>query len=175
MKRKTKVKGFIKAKVLENIDWDFLSKESKSLHPLMHTLGITSARLEHLYELSLGLLEKRDYDRAADAFFFLVTLNTDMSELWLRLGNAEQGRREYEQAIEAYYFAYLNDADDPYPMLYSAQCYESLEEYETGMKCLVTAREVIQDNQDGVIDYKEIENQIEIYSQNLRAKSKKGK
>lgn len=75
--------------------------------------------------------------------FFLVLLKPTSSNLWLRLGNAEQMLEKYEEAIEAYSSAMLCDADDPFPHLYLAEVYGHLHRLLEAQECLNTCFRIV--------------------------------
>jgi tetratricopeptide (TPR) repeat protein len=57
--------------------------EGKAIYQL---LGFTPEIMKKFYEIAVSLAEKNKYEKARDAFYFLVTIASDIAIFWLGLG-----------------------------------------------------------------------------------------
>jgi tetratricopeptide (TPR) repeat protein len=124
------------------------AEKQKSLQEI---LGISDQFLEKGKAIADNALEEKDYDNAADAFYFLASIKGEDGDLWLGLGLAEQERENYPDAVEAFQLAYLcSDQETPFPLMFIAQCYYSIGEIEIGKEFEKQAFKIVDAS-----DYKE--------------------
>lgn len=112
-------------------------------------LEISDEAMQEFYAIAQSYAENKQYEEAADCFLFLSSLEPMTSNLWLRLGNAEQGCGHYEEALDAYSMAMMCDADDPFPHLYSVEVYLELKQHDLAQECLNVSSRLIEENLDG--------------------------
>lgn len=98
-------------------------QEGKSFQEL---LGYSDETMEKFYQAAYNLFQKQKYQKAAEAFTFLTTLNAERHNYWLGLGMSEQVLEEYHGALLAYAMAMMTDITNPLPHYHSANCYRSL-------------------------------------------------
>lgn len=92
--------------------------------PTLHkVLEISSEDLQKYERAACRLLEKKEYDCAADAFFFLTTLDPCCDRYWLNFGLAEQKRKNYDEALKGFGVCAFLNMSDPSPHVYAAECY----------------------------------------------------
>lgn len=139
--------------------------EGKSIQELS---GMSRSTLDMLYLGAKDLYERQHYEEAANAFGILTFLNPRYMIFWLGLGNAEYFCHHYEGALTAYAFAVYVNPNDPSPHLYSAKCYEELQQMDYAINALDLALYVIQEDktQDGL--------RREIEKEKRRLQQKKG-
>lgn len=121
-----------------------------SIPTLQERLEISTADIEKYYQAACRLLQKKEFNRAADAFFLLATLNPNHFHYWLNLGLAEQMRQNYSEALDAFGFAVLANTDDPRPHVYAAECYLALDKTAKSIDSLRIAMECSQDGKECV-------------------------
>jgi type III secretion system low calcium response chaperone LcrH/SycD len=109
-------------------------------------LEISDEVMQEFYTISMNYYENGDYADAADCFLFLLALNPLESNLWIKSGNAEQALHHFEEALEAYSMATLCDADDPFPLLYTAQIYIFMKHKEQAKNALNICIQLIDEN-----------------------------
>lgn len=102
-------------------------------------LGYDNARMEKFYSKAAEFFERQEYEKAAEAFTFLTTLNPAVTSYWLGLGMSEQLIEEYHGALLAYAMAMMSDVVNPMPHYYTAMCYRSLMQPESAMASLQLA------------------------------------
>lgn len=98
-------------------------KEGKTFQEI---LGYTQESMERFYGAAYQLFQKQEYQKAADAFVFLTTLNPYVHNYWLGLGMSEQLNGSYQGGLLAYAMAILTDAENPLPHYHSGNCYRGL-------------------------------------------------
>ncbi|MCE5316369.1 MAG: tetratricopeptide repeat protein [Parachlamydia sp.] len=77
---------------------------------------------QRLYPLAKSLLDKRCFQEAADAFYFLIAQQPDISLFWLGLGIAEHEKHNFEEALLAYEQTLTLDSSLSCAYLYMAEC-----------------------------------------------------
>jgi type III secretion system low calcium response chaperone LcrH/SycD len=93
---------------------------------MQEILGFSQEVMDKFYEKAYLLYQKKEYQRAADAFVFLTTINPRGHNYWIGLGMSEQMAGEYESALMAYTLALLMDERDPLVYYHSAACHHAL-------------------------------------------------
>ena len=106
--------------------------------------------LEKFYEAAYRIFQRQEFEKAADAFFFLVATNPSEHRFWCCLGLCEQLRQRYRQAIEAHGMAIITNVDNPYPHFHSALCYRELGQYQDALAALELAIEYAGDKYESL-------------------------
>ena len=86
-------------------DRQAFKQELAAGNSLQDALGLSIETMANFYGAAHHLFEKKRYKEAANAFLFLVTLNSHQYDYWLGLGMSEQLCGYYEDAIDAYEIA----------------------------------------------------------------------
>ena len=114
-------------------------KEGKTFQEI---IGYSSDAMEKFYTIARNLFERQEYNKSADAFVFLTTLNPYVHNYWLGLGMAEQLNGGFQGALLAYAMAILTNPENPAAHYQSASCYRALNDsknavmsYEMAVRC----------------------------------------
>ena len=109
---------------------EFLS-QGKSIYELF---GFSEDVLGKFYEAGCRLVEKKRFEDARDAFYFLVTIAPTIGEAWLGLGYSYAQCKEMNGAIQAFTCAIelMPQRADPY--LTFARIYVELQDYDEALK-----------------------------------------
>jgi len=99
------------------------------------------------YKAAYSLFEGRHYSDAANAFLFLVTLNTHNHDYWLGLGMSTQLNGDYEAAIDAYEMAAMTDVESPVPYFYLAKCLFAIHDRDSALQAIELALEYSADKE----------------------------
>lgn len=102
-------------------------------------IGYNDQHMDQFYEGAYNLFHMQEYEKAADAFVFLTTLNPYVHNYWLGLGMSEQLNEHYHSAMLAYSMAVLTDVNNPLPQYHTAKCYLALDEKSNAINCLESA------------------------------------
>lgn len=102
-------------------------------------LGYTPEKMESFYESAYNLFKMQEYEKAADAFIFLTTLNPYVHNYWLGLGMSEQLNDSFQSGLLAYAMAILTDMQNPLPHYHSAKCYLGIDDKVSAIAALETA------------------------------------
>lgn len=129
-----KVKAKLKNKKL-------LKKELSEGKSAQEIMGIDNETMSKFYAAAYRLFEHHRYADAANAFLFLVTLNTYNHDYWLGLGMSTQMNGDYESAIDAYEMAAICELDNPVPYFYLAKCLFAMHDRESAVQALDLALE----------------------------------
>lgn len=132
-------------------DKEMLKKELASGRTPQEILGFKQETMGIFYRTAYRLFETKCYIDAANAFLFLVTLNTHNHDYWLGLGMATQQCGDYESAIDAYEMAAVTDVESPIPYFYLAKCLFAIHDRESALQALDLALEYAED-QDQYLD-----------------------
>lgn len=84
----------------------------------------------HLYEVARRCLEERNFQEAIDLFQLLTLLFPQALEPWLGLGMAYQEHARFKEALLAYQQAMQLAPSHPLPVIYTAECYQMLQEFD---------------------------------------------
>lgn len=120
-------------------DVDFVRKEMAEGKTLKEIIGYPEEVMEKFYGAAYNLFQVRDYERAADAFLFLTTLDPYVYNYWLGLGMSEQLKEEFQNALVAYGMAAMIDSQNPVSHFHSATCYQALDNLEDAKASLELA------------------------------------
>ena len=129
-------------------DKKLLEKELAAGKSAQEIIGFSDATMAKFYHAAYQLFEHQRYQDAADAFFFLATLNPRHHEYWLGLGMATQLCHNYEAAIDAYELAAICDISSPIPYFYLAKCLFAIHDRESALQALDLAIETAGENDD---------------------------
>ncbi len=113
-----------------------LKKELSEGKTAQEVLEISNDTMMKFYSAAYYLFENRHYDDAANAFFFLVTLNPHGYDYWVGLGMAEQLKGDFEAAIDAYEMAAMLETENPSAYLYLAKCLFAMHDRESALDAL---------------------------------------
>lgn len=133
---------------------DLLKKELASGKTPQEILGFKEEAMAKFYQAAYQLFEHKRYVDAANAFLFLVTLNTYNHDYWLGLGMSAQLCGDYESAIDAYEMAAVTDVESPVPYFYLAKCLFAIHDRESALQALDLALEYA-DGQDQFLELME--------------------
>lgn len=120
---------------------ELLKKELASGKTPQEILGFKEETMAKFYRAAYRLFEHKRYIDSANAFLFLVTLNTHNHDYWLGLGMSAQLCCDYESAIDAYEMAAVTDVDSPVPYFYLAKCLFAIHDRESALQALDLAME----------------------------------
>jgi type III secretion system low calcium response chaperone LcrH/SycD len=123
-------------------DPDIIRRQVKEGKTFQEILGYTPESMEKFYKVAHNLYQKQDYQRAADSFVFLTTLNPYVHNYWLGLGMSEQLCNNFQGALLAYAMAILTDIENPITHYHSGNCYlalndvnNAIQSYEMAIRC----------------------------------------
>lgn len=122
-------------------DKALLKKEMAEGKSPQQILGFSDETMAKFYRAAYHLFENRRYREAADAFLFLVTLNSHNHDYWLGLGMSTQLYGDFEAAIDAYEMAAITDVESPVPYFYLAKCLFAIHDRESALQALDLALE----------------------------------
>lgn len=136
-------------------DKEWLKKELAKGKTPQELLGFPEETMAKFYRAAYKLFEHKRYTDAANAFLFLVTLNSHNHDYWLGLGMSTQMTGDYEAAIDAYEMAAATDISSPVPYFYLAKCLFAMHDRTSALQALDLALECAGDNDE----YAELKNQ----------------
>jgi len=128
-------------------DKEFLKKELAKGRTPQEILGFKDETMAKFYQAAYRLFEHKKYLDAANAFLFLVTLNSHNHDYWLGLGMSTQLNGDYENAIDAYEMAAVTDVESPVPYFYLAKCLFAIHDRESALQALDLAIGYAQDKE----------------------------
>lgn len=129
-------------------DKELLKKELASGKTPQEILGFKDETMAKFYREAYRLFEHKRYIDAANAFLFLVTLNTNIHDYWLGLGMSAQLCADYESAIDAYEMAAVTDVESPVPYFYLAKCLFAIHDRESALQALDLTLEYAEDKEE---------------------------
>lgn len=104
-------------------------------------LGFSDEAMAKFFAAAYKLFEQHSYEDAANAFLFLITLNSFHHDYWLGLGMSTQLLGDYEGAIDAYEMAAICKLESPVPYFYLAKCLFAIHDRESSIQALDLAIE----------------------------------
>lgn len=104
-------------------------------------LGFSEETMNKFYEAACRLFEVKRYEDAANAFLFLVTMNSYHYDYWIGLGAAVQRCGDYEAAIDAYEMAAVCQLENPAPYFHLAKCLFAMHDRESALQAVDLALE----------------------------------
>lgn len=120
-------------------DPEILRRQMEEGKTFQEIIGYTDETMEKFYKVAYHLFQQQEYQKAADAFIFLTTLNPNIHSYWLGLGMSEQLCGGYQGALLAYAMAILTDVESPTAHYHSATCYRILHDNESALQSLEMA------------------------------------
>lgn len=109
--------------LLEGKEWEGKQiTEEDLMKPLQTQIGLSPKTYELFYAAGRDLYDYNAFEKAADIFFLLTTLNPYYSNVWLSLGLAEQKCGRFETALKAYAMGAITNLSSPESFLYAADC-----------------------------------------------------
>ncbi|MEC7840398.1 MAG: SycD/LcrH family type III secretion system chaperone [Chlamydiota bacterium] len=118
-------------------------------------LEFKEEEMAEFYGAAYQLFQSKRYTEAANAFLFLVTLNSYNFDYWLGLGMATQMCQEYESAIDAYEMAAILNVESPVPYFYLSKCFFAVHDHENALIALDIALEFSEESDE----YSDLRNQ----------------
>lgn len=140
-------------KKLKNKKW--LKKALGEGRTPQEILGYTDETMNKFYAAACKLFENKRYADAANAFLFLVSLNSYHYDYWLGLGAATQRCGDYEGAIDAYEMAAICHLESPEPYFHLAKCLFAMHDRDSALQAIDLALEY----SEGRSEYDEVHNQ----------------
>lgn len=125
-----------------------LKKELAAGMTPQEILGFSNKTMASFYNAAYTLFEGKHYKDAANAFLFLVTLNTHNHDYWLGLGMSTQMCGDYESAIDAYEMAAMTDVESPVPYFYLAKCLFAIHDRDSALQAVELALEYADDKEE---------------------------
>lgn len=104
-------------------------------------LQLSAEQMARFYSAAYNLFQQHHYKEAADAFLFLIALNSTNHDTWVGLGMATQMLGDYEGAIDAYELAAACELDSPVPYFYLAKCLFAIHDRENALEAIELALE----------------------------------
>ena len=129
---------------LKNKKW--LQQQLAAGKSAQELMGFSDGVMAKFYKAAYQLFEHESYKDAANAFLFLVTLNSYNHDYWLGLGMSTQMLGDYEAAIDAYEMAAICKLESPVPYFYLAKCLFAVHDRESSLKALDLAIEYAGDD-----------------------------
>lgn len=120
-------------------DPDILRRQMDEGKTFQEIIGYSTDTMDKFYSAAYNLFQQQEYQKAADAFVFLTTLNPNIHAYWLGLGMSEQLCGGYHGALLAYAMAILTDVENPAPHYHSASCYRILQDSVSALQSLEMA------------------------------------
>jgi len=117
-------------------DPEVIRKQMQEGKTFQEIIGFSPEKMEKFYHIAHNLFLKQEYQKAADAFIFLTTLNPYVHNYWLGLGMSEQLYGGYQGALLAYAMAIMTDVDSPVAHYHSASCYRALDDQQSALRSL---------------------------------------
>ncbi len=145
---------------IENLDFNSIEQGK----PLKDTFNITDEMMDEFIDICENLIDEKKFEDAAAAYLFLSMLDPLYSDFYVGRARALQELERYDEALELYSMAMLYDADDPFPHLYSAQCYLSKNDYKWAKHCTAVALMLIEDDQK----YNELKEKAQILLESIK-------
>jgi len=136
-------------------DKKWLKKQFEKGKSAQELMGFSDVTMAKFYAAAYKLFEHHNYADAANAFLFLITLNSYNHEYWLGLGMSTQLLGNYEMAIDAYEMAAICKLDSPVPYFYLAKCLFAIHDRDSSLQALDLAIEYAGDD----IQYSDLKNQ----------------
>jgi len=134
---------YIPKEALEKLkDPEVIRRQVKEGKTFQEILGYKQETMDKFYNTAHLLFQKQEYQKAADSFIFLTTLNPYVHNYWLGLGMSEQLNDSYQGALLAYAMAILTNVENPITHYQSGNCYRALNDntnaiqsYEMAISC----------------------------------------
>lgn len=120
---------------------------------LKNLRGLDARDMEVIYSVAHGFYSEGKYEEAERAFQFLCLYDHTNARYWMAFGACEQMLKKYESAIRGYAQSFAFNADDPWPLVRTAECRLALGDLGSAESALTVAS-IIADMEDGHDDAK---------------------
>ncbi len=124
------------------------SSEQEALEAFKEGFALSEDTMDRFYQCGVRFYQAKNYQKAADVFFVISSIDYRRHGVWLGLGLAEQELGHHQFALTAFSMAALTDMEDPMSFVYSAECYIALKEYKDAEECIQTALDFIHGKTD---------------------------
>lgn len=104
-------------------------------------LQLSDEVMARFYAAAYNLFQRQQFRDAADAFIFLIALNSHNHDYWVGLGMSTQMLGNYEGAIDAYELAATCELDNPVPYFYLAKCLFAIHDRANALEAIELAIE----------------------------------
>lgn len=109
----------------------------------------SSAFLNAIYQMAKKWLKEKHFGKSASLFYLLASLAPQVFDCWIGLGMSRQGNGELHEALQAYTVAWrLMERKHPLPMMYMAECYQTLGERSKALVSLKKSFALIHSKQE---------------------------
>ena len=98
------------------------------------SVGITADQMEQFYETASRLYTQGRYVEAADAYYFLSAIDSEIVAPWVALAMVEMQQQKWESARYYLIVALMIDLSDVQAHQLSAMCYEQLGDRESASR-----------------------------------------
>jgi type III secretion system low calcium response chaperone LcrH/SycD len=126
----------------DKTDLYLLQERVEKSETLKQVMGFSDKTMEAFYKIAYKKHELKDFESAANCFYFLCVLDPFVHSFWMGYGHSEQLLEHYTSALYAYAMATLIDLTDPTAHYFAAQCYhklgnksEALHSLDLALKC----------------------------------------
>lgn len=104
------------------LDPSTLPDEGSMPPSLQSIMGVSEEVFEHLYQVGLRCYNAKEYQKAADVFFFITIIDYLRFNNWVSLGLSEKQNKHWEVALSSFNMASLIHPENPVPYLQCAEC-----------------------------------------------------
>lgn len=132
-------------------EWEKGIKKINELSPiklipptLSKFMNFSDSTIDILYSTGVRYLQKQNFSKAADIFFFLSLIDFHRHNIWVSLGISEMKLQQFEPALNAFAMASITNSQALYPYLYSAECCIALQRYKESNTYLTLAKEALE-------------------------------
>jgi type III secretion system low calcium response chaperone LcrH/SycD len=113
-----------------------LKKELGEGKTAQEILGFSMQTMAKFYRAASHLFELKRYGDAANAFLFLVSLNSANPDYWIGLGMSTQLSGNFDDAIDAYEMAAICEVNNPVPYFCLAKCFFAIHDRDSALQAL---------------------------------------
>lgn len=106
----------------------------KIFDSLQDMLHMTNGAIEDMYAIAMHYYHRHQNEKTRSILYLVTQLNPFIFDPWFLLGICFFKEHEVLQAVYAFGMAALIDLKNPFPNLYSAQCYMNLDQKENAKK-----------------------------------------
>jgi len=110
-----------------------LLTQNKNLNSI---LGFSNESLTVMYDTARALLEDKQTQDAADAFFFLSSLSPATSTFWLGFARSERLNQHFDKALGAYQMSLIFNGEEPEYYLEAARCCLEMHDFDRAEEIL---------------------------------------
>ena len=121
---------------------DFVPNKLLKSETLQEAFSITNSEMEEIYAEAYTHYDNGHFADAANAFRFLVLLDSFQPRFWMGLGASLQMLKRSDKALKAYAVVTLLDSKNPAPHLYASTIYKEMGETKEAQIALASAKEL---------------------------------